>query len=173
MKMKTNPAATEGKKKVQRTPILPTKDNIALARREERFHRSEKRERWGGGLSARADAFIPQEARDPQDANDGLGGGGRLGGKGFDRGRSAFYTGGMEVKLSPELQAKLDNMAAQQGRDSASLVHEAVERLIGYDEWFVRQVEAGLAQIERGEVLEHGEVAARMEKLIAEKQRRS
>ena len=79
----------------------------------------------------------------------------------------------MEVKLSPELQAKLDSMAAQQGRDSASLVHEAVERLIGYDEWFIRQVEEGLAQIDRGEVLPHEEVAARMEKLIAEKQRRS
>jgi predicted transcriptional regulator len=79
----------------------------------------------------------------------------------------------MEVKLSPELQAKLDNIAVQQGRDSASLVHEAVERLIDYDEWFIREVEEGLAQIERGETLPHDEVAARMEKLIAEKQRRS
>jgi len=79
----------------------------------------------------------------------------------------------MEVKLSPELQAKLDSLAAQQGRDSASLVHEAVERLIGYDEWFMRRVEEGLAQIERGEVLPHDEVTARMEMLIAEKQRRS
>ncbi len=79
----------------------------------------------------------------------------------------------MEVKLSPELQAKLDDMAAQQGRGSASLVHEAVERLIGYDEWFIRRVEEGLAQIDRGEVLPRDEVAARMEKLMAEKQRRS
>jgi hypothetical protein len=45
-----------------------------------------------------------------------------------------------------------------------------VERLVSYDEWFVRQVEEGLAQIERGEVLENDEVAARMEKLIAERQ---
>ena len=79
----------------------------------------------------------------------------------------------MEVKLSPELQAKLDCMAAPQGRDSASLVHDAVERLIGYDEWFMRQVEEGLAQLDRGEFLTHEEVGARMEKLIAEKQRRS
>jgi predicted transcriptional regulator len=79
----------------------------------------------------------------------------------------------MEVKLLPELQAKLDSMAAEQGRDSASLVHEAVERLVGYDEWFIRQVEEGLAQIDRGEVLGHDEVAARIEKLIADKQRQS
>jgi len=76
------------------------------------------------------------------------------------------------LKLSPEVQAKLDGIAAQQGRDSASLVKEAVERLIGYDEWFIRQVEEGLVQIERGEVLDHDEVAARMEKRISEKQRR-
>ncbi len=92
--------------------------------------------------------------------------------KHFDRARTSFYTGRMEVKLSPELQAKLESIAAQQGRDSASLVHEAVERLIGYDEWFMRQVEKGLAQVERGETLPHDEVAARMEKLITEKHRR-
>ncbi len=37
----------------------------------------------------------------------------------------------------------------------------------------MRQAEEGLAQIDRGEVLEHDKVAARMEKLITEKQRRS
>ena len=79
----------------------------------------------------------------------------------------------MEVKLSPELQAKLDRVAAQQGRDSESLVQEAVERLVGYDEWFIREVEKGLAQIERGEVVEDEEVGARVGKLIKEKQRRA
>jgi predicted transcriptional regulator len=78
----------------------------------------------------------------------------------------------MKVNLSPRLQAKLDRVAAQQGRESESLVHDAVERLVDYDEWFLREVQKGLAQIERGEVLEHQEVAERMEKLISQKQRR-
>jgi predicted transcriptional regulator len=77
----------------------------------------------------------------------------------------------MEIELSPELQAKLDRIASQQGRDTKSLVKEAVERLIGYDEWFLRQVEIGLAQVDRGELLEDNEVAARMENLITRKQR--
>ncbi len=77
----------------------------------------------------------------------------------------------MEVKLFPELQAKLDSIAAQQGRESGSLVREP-SGAIDCSEWFMRQAEEGLAQIERGEVLRHDEVAARMEKLIAEKQRR-
>jgi predicted transcriptional regulator len=79
----------------------------------------------------------------------------------------------MEVKLTPELQAKLYEVAAQQGRDAQSLVQEAVQRLVDYDKWFVREVESGLAQIERGEVLEHEEVGARLEKLLNEKQRRT
>jgi predicted transcriptional regulator len=82
-----------------------------------------------------------------------------------------FYTALMEVKLSPELQEKLDRLASQQGRDSESLVHEAVERLVGDDEWFAKEVERGLSQIERGEVLDQAEVAARMEKRIAQSRR--
>jgi predicted transcriptional regulator len=78
----------------------------------------------------------------------------------------------MEINLTPELQAKLDEVAAQQGRDAQSLVQEAVQRLLDYDQWFVREVEKGLAQIESGEVLEHDEVGARLEKLLNEKQRR-
>ncbi len=93
-------------------------------------------------------------------------------GKPFDRARPCAYTDGMQINLSPELQAKLDRIATQQGRDSESLVREAVERLVGYDEWFIRQVEKGLAQVDRGEVLEHEEVTARMERLITQKQRR-
>ena len=96
-----------------------------------------------------------------------------VGGKRFDRTGRPTYTGGMEINLSPELQAKLDRIASQQGRDAESLVHEAVERLADYDQWFIRQVEKGLAQVDRGEVLEHEEVAARMEKLIAQKRRRA
>ena len=75
----------------------------------------------------------------------------------------------MELRLSPELEAKLDRVAAQQGRDTQSLVHEAVERLVNYDEWFIREVEKGMAEAERGETLSHEEVGARLEKLLAEK----
>ena len=76
----------------------------------------------------------------------------------------------MEVNLSPELQAKLERVAEQQGRNTESLIREAVERLLGYDEWFVREVEKGLAQIERGEVLDHKEVGIRLGKLLKQKQ---
>jgi predicted transcriptional regulator len=76
----------------------------------------------------------------------------------------------MEVHLNPDLQARLSHLAAQQGRDTEALAREAIERLVDYDEWFIREVEKGLTQIEQGKVLTHEEVGARMERQLAEKQ---
>jgi len=79
----------------------------------------------------------------------------------------------MEVSLSPDVQAKLARLAAGRGKGPEALAREAIERLVDYDEWFVNnEVEKGLAQIARGEVLTHEEVGARPEKSLTEKQSR-
>jgi predicted transcriptional regulator len=61
----------------------------------------------------------------------------------------------MEVPLNAELQAKLSRLAAEQGRATESLVVEAVERMVNYDEWFLREVDKGLVAGDRGELLDH------------------
>lgn len=76
----------------------------------------------------------------------------------------------MEVQLNPDMQAKLARLAAEQGRNTEALVQEAIARFVDYDEWFIREVEKGLASADRGEFLTHEAVGARLEKLIAEKQ---
>jgi predicted transcriptional regulator len=78
----------------------------------------------------------------------------------------------MEVPLSPDVQAKLTRLAAEQGRDTETLAQEAIARFVDYDEWFIREVEKGLASAGRGELLAHEEVGTRIERLIAEKQLR-
>ena len=64
----------------------------------------------------------------------------------------------MEISLTPDLQAKLTSMAAQQGRPTEALVVEAVERMVSYDEWFLREVQKGLAAADREELIDHNEV---------------
>ena len=76
----------------------------------------------------------------------------------------------MEVSLNPDVQAKLTRLAVERGRDAEALAREAIERFVDYDAWFIGEVEKGLAQIVRGEVLTHEEVGARLEKLLTEKQ---
>jgi len=72
--------------------------------------------------------------------------------------RRAIYTIVMEVKLSPELQAKLSQAASEQGCDSESLAREAIERWVDFDHWLIREVEVGLAAAERGDFVDHDEV---------------
>ncbi len=64
----------------------------------------------------------------------------------------------MEVHLNPDLEGRLSRMAAEQGRRAETLVQEAVERLVDYDEWFLRRVDIGLAAADRGEFIEHGDI---------------
>jgi predicted transcriptional regulator len=64
----------------------------------------------------------------------------------------------MEVNLNPDLQAKVSRLAAERGSDAQALVQEAVERFVDYDEWFLREVEKGLAAVERGELVEHEDI---------------
>ena len=62
------------------------------------------------------------------------------------------------MPLNSDLQTKLSRLAAQQGRDSAALVIEAIERMVNYDEWFLREVDKGLAAADRGELVDHADV---------------
>jgi predicted transcriptional regulator len=66
----------------------------------------------------------------------------------------------MNVSLDAAVQGKLLRLAAECGRDAEVLAREA-------------EVEKGLAQIDRGEVLTHGRVGSRLENLLAEKQSRT
>ena len=64
----------------------------------------------------------------------------------------------MDVPLNPDLQAKIRRLAEQTGRASTALIVEAVERMVNYDEWFLREVDKGLAAADRGDLVEHSEV---------------
>ncbi len=78
----------------------------------------------------------------------------------------------MEVTLSADLQAKLTRIARDRGTDAEAVAREAIEQLVDYDDWFVREVEKGLTQIERGETLSHEEVGTRLRERLADQQPR-
>ena len=60
----------------------------------------------------------------------------------------------MNISLSPDLEAKLARLASEKGCAADALVIEAVERLVGYDEWLWREVEKGLDAAERGNLVD-------------------
>ena len=64
----------------------------------------------------------------------------------------------MEVHFNPDLQTKLSRMAAQRGRAAETLVEEAVERLVDYEDWFLGEVDKGIAAGDRGELIDHSDI---------------
>lgn len=70
----------------------------------------------------------------------------------------------MEIPLTPDLQAKLARLASEQGRASEALAVEAIERMVNYDEWFLREVDKGLEEAERGHLIDHSEIRKMIDK---------
>jgi len=79
----------------------------------------------------------------------------------------------MEIHLTPEKEALLRQVAARTGQDAVQVVQEAVDRLLDHDTWFVQEVEKGQSQAAKGNLIEHDEVVARIEKRLKDKQPRS
>src|SRR5712671_5968514 len=55
----------------------------------------------------------------------------------------------------PELQAKLDRVAADNRRGVGEYVQQLVESYLDHDAWFQQKVTAGLAKLDCGEYLSH------------------
>jgi predicted transcriptional regulator len=74
--------------------------------------------------------------------------------------------GVMEVHLKPELQAKVERVAAENQSEAAEYVQQLVENYVEHDAWFRQQVKKGLDQLDRGEFVSHEEMGARIEKMF-------
>lgn len=72
----------------------------------------------------------------------------------------------MEVHSTPELQARLDSVAAEVPAGADQYVHQLVEHYLDHDVWFRRKVKTSLDQLDRGEFLSHKEVGERLEKMF-------
>jgi len=69
-----------------------------------------------------------------------------------------FYTGGMEVHFKPELQARVNQLAAENSSDADEFVQQLVERYIDQDIRFREAVHKGFASIDRGDLIEEEEM---------------
>ena len=73
----------------------------------------------------------------------------------------------MEVRFTPEEEAQLSQMAMHTGRGSAEdLVKDYTLRLLEQDTRFLEAVEKGIEQAHRGELIEHEDMEARIERML-------
>ena len=72
----------------------------------------------------------------------------------------------MEVNLSPELQAKLARVAAENNRVAEEYVRQLVEQYLDHDAWFRQRVKKGLSQLDQKEFVTHEEIGARIDQMF-------
>lgn len=72
----------------------------------------------------------------------------------------------MEIHFDADLQVRLAERAAQQGRNPDELVQDVVAHYFELEDRFVKAVEHGEAALERGEVLTHEQVGERLKRFL-------
>jgi len=72
----------------------------------------------------------------------------------------------MEVHFTADTEAKLQRFAASAGKPAGQLVEETMRRILREREEYLAAVEKGIEQADRGELIEHDEVMARIERLL-------
>jgi predicted transcriptional regulator len=70
----------------------------------------------------------------------------------------------MNLPVTPELEAKLTRLAAETGRTVDQVALDLLATSVDHDEWFRREVEQGRLSAREGRLLDHDEVAARMDR---------
>lgn len=78
----------------------------------------------------------------------------------------------MEVKLLPESRNEARASCEPARCCAHDLARIAIEAFVDQDDWFLQEVEKGLAQIDCGEVLTHEAVGTLLEKRLTERQPR-
>ena len=72
----------------------------------------------------------------------------------------------MEVRLQPEKEAQLAQIAAHRGLNPDELAQQVLSRYLEDDKHFVEAVNLGLAAAERGDFLEHEEVGKQLKQIL-------
>jgi len=67
------------------------------------------------------------------------------------------------MDLTPETEAKLNELARRTRRGADELLEEAVDHLVRYNEWFARKVRDSQAAVARGEVVQDGDIRGWLE----------
>ena len=70
----------------------------------------------------------------------------------------------MAFHVTPDLEAKLDELAQRTHRDKSELLEEAVNNLVAYNQWFERKVNASQEAADQGDVVADKDVRGWLER---------
>ena len=72
------------------------------------------------------------------------------------------------VELTEAQAAVLDSEAAREAKPVEAVVMDLIQRRVDYDAWFRAEVQKGIDEADRGQLIPHAEVVTRGRRLQAE-----
>lgn len=72
----------------------------------------------------------------------------------------------ISLRMDDEKIERIDRLAAEIGRSRAWVLNQAVDHYLNYEEWFVGQVQEGIADAESGNTSPHEQVMAQLRRKI-------
>lgn len=72
----------------------------------------------------------------------------------------------ISLRMEDDMIERIDRLAAELGRSRAWVLNQAADRYLEYEEWFVQQVQAGIAEEHAGDTLPHDQVMAALRRRI-------
>jgi len=72
----------------------------------------------------------------------------------------------MEIRLQPDKEEQLAQIAAQRGLKTDELAQQVLSRYLEDDTRFIEAVNLGLAAAERGDFVEHEEVGKKLKQIL-------
>jgi predicted transcriptional regulator len=72
----------------------------------------------------------------------------------------------IEISFAPELDARLNRIASQTGKEPDQIVREMVASHLDHDEWFRLEVGKGLTSLDSGKSVSHDEVRRQRKKIL-------
>jgi len=64
----------------------------------------------------------------------------------------------LSIRLNAQTKAKLDALAKLSRRSKSFLAAEAIENFVAAESWQLKEIEAGVQDLDAGRTVDHGEV---------------
>lgn len=68
------------------------------------------------------------------------------------------------VRMDDQLLHRVDGIAKSQSRSRSWIITQALERFVNYEEWFKLEVEQGLVEVDRGDIVHDADVKSAFRK---------
>ena len=68
------------------------------------------------------------------------------------------------IRIDKDVLGRVDGLAKELSRSRSWIINQAIDRFLEYEEWYVKEVKDGLAEVQRREIATDEEVVARFRK---------